>query len=349
MERVEIMATSFDFKKRLGAGHFGEVWLAVDTGLNCECAVKCIPPEKLINKDNFYQEAQVLKAAEHPNIIKVTETGELKDKRIYVVMEYLQSGSIEDEAAGGYVYLSRARRIMVDVLRGLEYAHSRNIIHRDIKPANILVGNSDEGVLSDFGLAFQHITTMDLTSVKQYQYLLHLAPEVRAFKDYTKLSDIYACGMTLYRLVNGDNYLPAIAPKKARVLAIKGKFPDRTKYRDFIPKNLRTLINKALNVKPTKRFQSASEMRHALERIAIHTDWTESKTTSGKQWTCEKSAVKYLVQKDKSSNGTWIVTFSKGKSISKMRRVNEFCDNNLSASDASAMIREVLQNVVKTA
>lgn len=349
MERIEIMASLFDFKKRLGSGHFGEVWLAVDTGLDCECAVKCIPPEKLINKDNFYQEAQVLKAAEHANIIKVTETGELNDKRIYVVMEYLKRGSIEDEAAGGYVYLSRARRLMVDVLRGLEYAHSKNIIHRDIKPANILVGNSDEGVLSDFGLAFQNVTTVDLTSVKQYQYLLHLAPEVRAFKDYTKLSDIYACGMTLYRLVNGDNYLPAITPQEARALAVRGKFPDRSKYRYFIPRNLRTLINKALNIDPNMRYQSASEMRHALERIAIHADWTESRTTSGKQWTCEKSAIKYIVQKDKSSNGTWMVTFSKGKSISKMRKDNEFCANGLSLADASAMVREALQNVVKIA
>ena len=343
------MASSFDFKKRLGSGHFGEVWLAVDTGLNWECAVKCIPPDKLINKDNFYQEAQVLKVAEHPNIIKVTETGAFHDKRIYVVMEYLKRGSIEDEAAGGFVYLSRARRLMVDVLRGLEYAHSKNIIHRDIKPANILVGNSDEGVLSDFGLAFQDIATVDLTSVKQYQYLLHLAPEVKKFQDYTKLSDVYACGMTLYRLVNGDNYLPTLAPHDARSLAIRGKFPDRSKYRDFIPQNIRTLINRALNIDPTKRFQSASEMRHALERIAIHADWIESRTTSGKQWTCEKCAIKYMVQKDKSPNGTWVVTFSKGKSISKMRRVNEFCASGLSSSEASAMTREALQDVVKAA
>jgi serine/threonine-protein kinase len=264
-------------------------------------------------------------------------------------MEYLKHGSIETEAAGGYVCLSRARRLMVDILRGLEYAHSKNIIHRDIKPANILVGNSDEGILSDFGLAFQDLATVDLTSVKQYQYLLHLAPEVKKFKDYTKLSDVYACGMTLYRLVNGDSFLPALAPRDARALAILGKFPDRSKYLDFIPKKLRTLINKALNIDPTKRFQSASEMRHALERIAIHADWTESRTTSGKQWTCEKRAIKYMVKKDKSSNGTWAVTFSKGKSISKMRRVNEFCASGLSSSDASAMVREALQEVVKAA
>lgn len=343
------MAPSFDFKKRLGSGYFGEVWLAVDTGLNYECALKCIPPDKVINKDNFYQEAQVLKAAEHPNIIKVTETGELSDKRIYVVMEYLKHGSIEDEASGGYMYLSRARRIMVDILRGLEYAHSKNIIHRDIKPANILVGNSNEGVLSDFGLAFQDLATVDLTSVKQYQYMLHLAPEVKKFKDYTKLSDVYACGMTLYRLVNGDSFLPALSPQDTRTLVTLGKFPDRSKYRDFIPKRLRALINRAFNIDPSKRFQSASEMRHALERIAIHADWEETKTASGQHWICEKRAVNYLLQKDKHSNGTWTVTFSKGKSISKMRRVNTLCASGLSSSEASAMVQDVLQEVVKVA
>jgi serine/threonine protein kinase len=81
------MAVSFDFKKRLGSGYFGEVWLAIDVGLNASCALKCISPDKIINKDNFFQEAQVLKMAEHPNIVQVKETGRLDDGRIYVAMD----------------------------------------------------------------------------------------------------------------------------------------------------------------------------------------------------------------------------------------------------------------------
>ncbi len=343
------MAPSFDFKKRLGSGHFGEVWLAVDTGLNYECALKCIPPDKIINKDNFYQEAQILKTAEHPNIVKVTETGELNDKRIYVVMEYLKQGSLEDEASGGYVYLSRARRLMVDVLRGLEYAHSKDIIHRDIKPANIMIGNAFEGKLSDFGLALQDLASIDLTSIKKYQYLLHLAPEVRKFEDYTKLSDIYACGMTLHRLVNGHSLPPAISPQDARNLAILGKFPDRNKYRDFITKQLEALINRALSVNPDQRFQSAVEMRHALEQIAIHADWEEVKTATGNQWTCERNSINYLLQKEKRCNGTWSVTFSKGKDKSKLRRDKSCCSSSLLSKDATKMAQKVLQDLVKTA
>ncbi|HLA95300.1 MAG TPA: serine/threonine-protein kinase, partial [Pyrinomonadaceae bacterium] len=195
------MSVSFDYKQRLGEGHFGEVWLVIETGLDLLCAVKHIPPEKVINQGNFFHEAQMLKKAEHPNIIKVYDTGVLSDGRIYVSMEYLPKGSLEDETKGGFVKLSRAKEVMIDVLRGLEHAHLKEIVHRDIKPANILIGKHGEGVLSDFGLALPDIKTINLASLKTYQYLLHLAPEVNDFHEQTVLSDIYACGITLYRLV----------------------------------------------------------------------------------------------------------------------------------------------------
>ena len=108
------MAASFDFIKRLGSGHFGEVWLANDTGLNSKCALKCIPPDKIINQDNFFQEAQILKQTEHPNIVKVLETGIFPDARIYIAMEFLKKGSLEDEASGSYVHMTRAKKIMQD-------------------------------------------------------------------------------------------------------------------------------------------------------------------------------------------------------------------------------------------
>lgn len=192
------MTVAFDFRKRLGAGFFGEVWYAIETGLNYEVAVKRIPPNKVINQKNFYQEAQTLKTAEHPNIVKVFDTGILNDGQIYISMEYLSNGSLEDQASGAPLPLSQAKRLMIDVLRGLQHAHVKNLVHRDIKPANIMIGNSGEGQLSDFGLALPDITTLNMSYLKEYQYMLHLAPEVIEISDYTILSDIYACGATLY-------------------------------------------------------------------------------------------------------------------------------------------------------
>jgi serine/threonine protein kinase len=237
------MAAQFDFIKRLGAGHFGEVWLAMDTSLNVNRALKLIPPDKVLNKSNFFHEAQILNSAEHPNVVRVEETGTLGDGRIYVAMEYFSKGSLEDEASGAYVALTRAKRLMIDVLRGLEYAHSKGILHRDIKPANILVGHTSEGKLSDFGLAIPAGYAPKSIGVKDYAYILHLAPEVPLRGEYSAQSDIHACGVTLYRLVNGDSYLRPLSPTEILKQSKAGRYPDRSSYREFIPRPLRALIN----------------------------------------------------------------------------------------------------------
>jgi len=117
-------------------------------------------------------------------------------------------------------------------------------LHRDIKPANILIGESSEGKLSDFGLAMSlKSIAAGLQNIKDYAYVYHLAPEVIESKSYSVLSDIYACGVTLYRLVNGDAYLPTFdAIDDVKDLILSSKFPDQNKYREFIPKNIRALI-----------------------------------------------------------------------------------------------------------
>ena len=269
------MAVSFDFIRRLGSGHFGEVWLVNDIGLGTQRAVKLIPPDKILSSANFFQEAQLLKLAEHPSIVKVDDTGTIEDGRIYVAMEYLEKGSLEDETKGAYVPLSRAKRLMVDVLRGLEYAHSKGIIHRDIKPANILIGDNLQGKLSDFGLAITKSTLPKAVGVKDYAYLIHLAPEVTTITDYSIASDIFACGVTLYRLVNGDSFLPRLALNKVREGIINGTYPDRNRYREFIPHQLKKIINRAMSIDPAARFTSAEALRHALEKIPTLANWNE--------------------------------------------------------------------------
>ncbi len=126
------MAANFQRLRRLGGGHFGEVWLARDTGLNTLRALKVIPKDRLSNPHNFFQEAQTLKIAEHPNVVRAEDTGLMEDDSVYVAMEYLKGRSLEDEAKGSYVPLSRVKRVMSDVLRGLEHAHTKLIL--DLPP-----------------------------------------------------------------------------------------------------------------------------------------------------------------------------------------------------------------------
>ena len=263
------MPKKFDWKKRLGRGYFGEVWLVVDLGLQIERAIKIIRPSKIPDHSNFFREAQLLRKVAHPNVVQVEETGTLENGNIYVAMEFLPKGSVEDEVAGANIALTRGKTIMIDMLRGLHHAHTEGVIHRDIKPANILLGNNREGKLSDFGLAIDVKDVRSAIGANQYDYLKHLAPEVMANKKHSILSDIYSCGLTFYRLVNGDSYLQGFSAD-IHNLVLSGKFPDRKKYRDFVPTVLRKIINKAMNIDPSKRYDSAEKRRHAIEKIEIH-------------------------------------------------------------------------------
>ena len=88
------MAVRFDLKRRLGKGYFGEVWHANEVGLNQNCALKLVPHNKIIDQANYFQEAQCLKQVEHPNVVRILDTGNFDSNKIYLLMEYLENGSL---------------------------------------------------------------------------------------------------------------------------------------------------------------------------------------------------------------------------------------------------------------
>ena len=340
------MSAGYDFKRRLGSGYFGEVWLATDIGLQAERAVKLIPPDKVVNTSNFFHEAQLLKAAEHANVVRVEETGTMKDGRLYVAMEYLPKGSLEDEAKGGYVDLSRAKRLMIDVLRGLEHSHSKGILHRDIKPANILIGHAGEGKLSDFGLSIPTGIDPHAFGMKGYIYTLHVAPEVHNGNPYTEQSEIYSCGVTLYRLVNGDSYLPPVSPSDLPKLVISGQYPDRNGYRWFITRPIKTIINRCLNIDPKKRFTSIVELRHALEQLETRINWNEKKIANGFSWSCGHNNRTYQVSLLMDANFKWTVETKKGSNRNNLRRIAPLCADNMEKKKGEQFVKRVLQDFV---
>jgi serine/threonine protein kinase len=322
------------------------VWLATDTGLNAERALKLIPPDKVLNPQNFFHEAQILKAVEHPNVVRVEETGTMADGRIYVAMEYLPKGSLEDEAKGAYVDLTRAKRIMIDMLRGLDHAHKQSVLHRDIKPANILIGSNNEGKLSDFGLAIPAGLNLKALGAKDYAYTLHVAPEIHRGHSHSILSDIYACGVTLYRLVNGDTYLPAVSPAKVQDLAVQGKLPDRSHYREFVPRPLRAIINRALHLDSAKRFTSAEDMRRSLERLTLQKNWRQRSFPHGIEWTCSWDNRYYEIRRERSPSQKWNVTVRRGATKKTARRITTLCAQALTRAQAEQRTRRILQDFV---
>jgi len=338
------MSIGFDFKKRIGVGHFGEVWLVIDKGLNTERALKIIQPSKISDDQSFFKEAQLLKETEHYNIVRVAETGRFKDGRIYVAMEYLKRGSIEDESQGGFVPITRAQKIIIDVLRGLEYAHAKGILHRDIKPANILIGNNDEGKLSDFGLAVKTQKGVFIQSAREYLYIIHLAPEIMKSQTFTVSSDIYAVGITFYRLINGDSYLPAVEIDDIKKMIRRGEYPDRTKYRMFVPLCLRRFIHQAIDLEPRNRYKSARSMRRALERIDIKLDWEEENLENKTIWESSSTNKYYKVELGMDKKKKWYINVEKGSSRSKLRKIRKLCQSGLSEKVAFRKCSRMLQD-----
>ena len=237
----------------------------VDRALGAERAVKLVRPDRIHDPTNFYAEPQTLVELKHPNIVEVHDAGTLPDGRIYIAMEFLKAGSVEDRYQGAIVPVADALTIVADACRGIEYAHSKGYIHRDVKPANLLLSNATTKV-SDFGLATR---TTGAGVASPYGYVSHCAPEVIDPGEATVRSDVYALGMTLYRLLNGDSLLPDPAelgmPIDEAILA--GTFPHRSVFRDHIPRTARLVVKKAIAYDPDDRTQTAAALRHDIEAI----------------------------------------------------------------------------------
>jgi serine/threonine protein kinase len=311
----------FEKHERLGAGHFGEVWLEFDRALGVDRAIKYIIPQNVTSPHEVFREAQLLAKLSHPNIIPVHEAGRLEDGTIYIVMDHCRRGSVESRFKGRALAMKKARKILVDILRGLEYAHANKILHRDIKPANILCKNATDYMLSDFGLA---IPLDSATPQKIYGYVSHLAPEVITRGRFGEGADVYAAGVTAYRLINGDSMItafPTVQELKDNI--VRGTHPRRDKYKIYVPRKLRAVVNKALEIDPGRRFRSAKEFRHSLEQVNIHCSWRENAVKDGTLWKTEEGGTVTEVQVLRSALGVFTLSVHRGPSV-LLRQVHAF-------------------------
>ena len=193
------MAIKFTKRKELESGAFGVVWLVTDDGLGVDRALKVISLAGCASPDETLTEARIMAQLSHPNIVKVHEVGMLDADRLYICMDYEPGGSVADRLGDSWLPITQAVALACDSLRGLAHAHQNGVTHGDIKPANILIGARAEGKLSDFGLA----RGMGMVPPADKVYLTHAAPEVFNGVDPDDLTDVYAAGVTLYRMLNG--------------------------------------------------------------------------------------------------------------------------------------------------
>lgn len=268
----------------LGGGQFGDVWLELDEALDRLCAAKHLESSLVASGPESFAEARAMIAAKHENVV-VVYSAELESGEPVIRMEYLPDGSVTDKYGGNPIAVAEVVRIMEDACRGIEHLHIRGILHRDIKPGNLLLTSTGAVKVSDFGLACP-IAGANAGPLAWYNR--HLPPEDvgKGTGISTVAGDVYAAGVTAYRLLNGDQALkgiitPGVDPME---FVAKGKYPNRKYWLPHIHPRLRRAVNKAMHVDPAKRYGDARTFRRALEQARPYVSWWPTSPATGFGW-----------------------------------------------------------------
>ncbi len=245
----------------LGKGGMGEVYRAHDARLNRDVAIK-VSGEQF--GERFEREAKAIAALNHPYICQIYDVGPN-----YLVMEYVDGAPIVSFEHPQALPPSEALRLAIQIAGALEAAHAKGIIHRDLKPANILVTTAGVVKLLDFGLAKQssgggsedQTQTIGLTQVGTIMGTpAYMSPEQAEGRPADERSDIFSFGTVLYEMFAGRRAFTG-GSAAATIGAIVHRVPDRLN----APPALETIVLKCLSKSPDARFQTATDLRRALE------------------------------------------------------------------------------------
>ncbi|MFZ5903237.1 MAG: serine/threonine protein kinase [Chloroflexota bacterium] len=270
----------YQILERLGEGGMAVVYKAYDTRLESEVAVKIIRTENLAPSiltralKRFEREAKSLAKLTHANIVRVLDYGEHEGKP-FLVMPYLPGGTLKQRLQGRQMPYQEAVRILIPICRALEYAHEQGMIHRDVKPSNILITQSGDPMLTDFGIAkiIDEEATMDLTGTSStIGTPEYMAPEQITSKNVDHRADIYALGIVFYEMVTGRRPFRADTPMAVLFKHASEPLPRPKQFAPSLPDEIEKILFKALTKKPEDRYQSMSEMVHTLENIFSRQD-----------------------------------------------------------------------------
>ncbi|MGX1882295.1 protein kinase domain-containing protein [Streptomyces sp. NPDC055287] len=271
----------YQLRDLLGEGGMASVYLAYDSALDRQVAIKTLHTElgrEQSFRERFRREAQAVAKLSHTNIVSVFDTGEDElDGALmpYIVMEYVEGqplGSVlqADIAQYGAMPADKALKITSDVLAALETSHEMGLVHRDIKPGNVMMNKRNVVKVMDFGIA--RAMQSGVTSMTQTGMVVgtpqYLSPEQALGRGVDARSDLYSVGIMLFQLVTGRLPFDADSPLAIAYAHVQEEPVAPSSINRSIPPAVDALVARALKKNPNERFPSAAAMRDECTRVS---------------------------------------------------------------------------------
>ncbi|WP_431926744.1 serine/threonine-protein kinase [Nonomuraea jabiensis] len=263
----ELSVSGYEIKGVLGQGGFGVVYLALQSAVGREVALKVDNRVLLSDRDRrrFLREVTAAGALSgHPHVVAVYDAGLLPDGRPYMVLELCPGGSL----SGRRLSPVEARDVGVRIADALAAAHAQGVLHRDVKPGNILVDRYGQVALSDFGLATMPASGPEASVTRESLTPSYAPPEAFELAEPTPAGDVYALAATVYALLNGrpPRFPESGVPNLAMILALhRLPVPDIP----GVPPQLTAVLRQALASDPRERTPTAQAFRDALAAVPL--------------------------------------------------------------------------------
>ena len=255
----------------IGTGGMADVYLGLDTRLDRQVAIKVLRRD--LAKDpafvaRFRKEALAAGGLNHPGIVAVYDSGEENDSP-YIVMELVSGQTLRQLMLAGPILLSRSLEIIKGILLALGYSHAKGIVHRDIKPGNIMITDSGDIKVMDFGIAratddigATMTSTWNVVGTAQY-----LSPEQATGELADGRSDLYSLGCLMYELLTGQPPFTGDTPVSVAYQHVSSLITPASQIKPGLDTNLDRMLEVVLAKNPNSRYQDASSMLADLEHV----------------------------------------------------------------------------------
>ena len=265
------IADRYEIINKIGAGGMSDVYKAKDHVLGRFVAIKVLKlefSEDINFVTKFHTEAQSAAGLEHPNIVNIYDVGS-EDGIHYIVMEYIEGITLKTYIEKkGHLSFKEAISIAIQVGRGIEAAHNKNIVHRDIKPQNIMISTEGKVKVTDFGIAraaSSNTIHSDVMGSVHYS-----SPEQARNGFIDGKSDIYSLGIVMYEMVTGRVPFDGDTTVAIAIQHLQEEMVSPSAYAPDLPISLEKIILKCTQKSPSRRYQTMGDLISDLKRALVN-------------------------------------------------------------------------------